>query len=410
MATPLAKVLKLPTALAILLAPALLLLSSPDRALAAGISVTPMLIEKSQRPNTSAEFSFSVRANDKTDITLRPYDMAQLATGYMGFSETAPSKNKGQEPRLELETTRLTLPKEKAVKVSGKIKLPSRARGTWLFAVMVQEVAPEKQKKGISIAVRYAVVIKVTVIGKKYRARGRFEEIRLARHDGRLILSGLLTNTSPQDYRVESIAQVRGADNRLVETVRLRSKAAWQKEEALTWIFPAAQVRLFAPLKKLTQPGTYRLRIFNRLGSRGQTVVTQTLHVRPEDVQGPPGKTKPSGPLIAVNPDPIPVKVRKDLTAFSVFTLSNLAQGTVEVRFPVQPSVSGGESRADFAFLPQELQILPGRKKRVILKQRLDRVSPGKAQVFQAEFRLADGEAQPLPIHARIEPEQKKRG
>ena len=147
MTTTLARVLKLSFQLAIFLTFAFLLFPGPDRALATEISVTPMLIEKSQRPNTSAEFSFSVRANDKTDITLRPYDMAQLATGYMGFSETAPSKNKGQEPRLELETTRLTLPKEKAVKVSGKIKLPSRARGTWLFAVMVEEVTPENEKK-----------------------------------------------------------------------------------------------------------------------------------------------------------------------------------------------------------------------------------------------------------------------
>ena len=167
------------------------------------ISVNPMLVELKQRPNSRKNFSFSIRSDKATEVQLKLFDMSQQLSGYMGFQEKQNQPGKRLPATIRLERTRITLPPEKSVTVRGQLRLSARVRGTQLFAVMVEEVKPKNDKKGIAINVRYAVVIKVNVLGRRSREIGKIETVTIEKNkSGKLILVGIHTNNSSQDYRV----------------------------------------------------------------------------------------------------------------------------------------------------------------------------------------------------------------
>ncbi|MEE8396953.1 MAG: hypothetical protein V3S29_12920 [bacterium] len=370
---------------------------------AAEISVTPMLIELHPSPGKKAKFSFSLRSEEKTKVKLRIFDLAQQATGYMGFNEISAEKTGRNANPIELEKTSIQLPGKKPVQVKGQINLPRRVRGTQLFAVMVEEERPKDQRGGITINVRYAVVIKVDVKGRRYREVGKFDGLALVREkDGTLVLAGMLFNGSPQDYHVKSFAQIRDLDNKLDETVELRSKAAWQKKEKRSRIFPGARVRLLGPVRKVTQPGGYRVRVLNRLGKRGQTVTRTEMLFGPELLGGgtPPAPTL--GPLVEVTPNPIPATLRRNNSSFSVFTLVNRGSETVTVHLPAAGASGDGSAAERFSFIPRKLQIPAGKKKRVVLKQQFSGQPRLGERIFQTTIQQAGGTPQPMAIRVLL--------
>lgn len=388
-----------------------LTVSSAIPAQAAEISVTPMLIELEQKPNSKNSFSFYVRSTEKTNVRLRLFDMSQQVTGYMGFKELPAGKAARPMSRITLDEETLRLPAGRAIQVTGKVHLARKVRGTQLFAVMVEEERPQEKRKGISISVRYAVVVKVNVKGRRHREIGKFDELSLVREkDGTLLLTGILSNNSPQDYNVKSFAQIRGLDNRLVETIELRSKAAWQKKEKHSRIFPGARVRLMGPVRKITKAGIYRVRVLNRLGKRGQAVTRQELRFEPDLFRGitPPGSSV--GTLVQVTPSPIPATVRRNHSTFSVFTLANAGSEAVTVKLPVQGADAGAGAAQTYSFIPQELQILPGRKKRVVLKQQFSGQPDLGERIFKAEVAPPGGAAQTLAIRVVLKRREGKGG
>ena len=358
---------------------------------AADIRVSPMLIELEQKPNTKVEFSFNVQSDQRTTAKLQIFDIAQQETGYMGFMEPVSDRNNISGLRVELDKTRISLSKNKTVTVKGRISIPRKAMGTKLAAIIVEEDQPDTGNNGISVRIRYAVVVKIHITGRAVRERGTFGNVIPAKVDGHLLLSGILTNTSGVDYRVESIAQIRGLDNRLIEKIELKSEAAWQRQEDKTRIFPGARVRLLGQIRKITAPGTYKLRIIHRLGKRGQIVSSQEIIIETDHLSMAQEENSADQPAVVVNPNPIPVKLRKDRSAFSIFTLTNNDGEPVTVRFD-----SGQETEHDlrdrnFEFVPDVLVIAAGRKKRVILKQQFGDTTPENMPVFLARYERSDG-------------------
>ncbi len=370
----------------------------------AELSVSPLLIEMTQQPNSEKAFSFSVHAKSRGKINITPYHMAQQESGHVEFFAGSPGKRDPKSPFVLLEKTTMSVPADRPVVVKGKVVLPRRIRGTRLFAVMVEEGDTESKANGIRVNVRYAVIIRVKIAGKHARERGRFDGIRIEKVDGKPMISGVLTNLSLQDYRVRSQLQLRDKNNRLLERIELKSASTWKNGDERSLIFPGARVRLLGRLEKVTRPGTYKMRIVNRLGQRGQVVVSRDIEIGPEHLAKPSPSLKNSDPAgsVQVTPNPVPVKWRRDRTAFSVFTLINTREKPVVVRLP--SGESDGDRVEQFSFIPREVRLAARGRGRVILKQRHVGSDPKAQQTFTAQVVDENGVSTPLEIRAVSKP------
>ena len=358
------------------------------------LAVTPMLIEMAPKPRTSNPFSFSVNADKATTVRLELYDMAQQQSGYMAFSEPLGSKKQSAAAWVHLDQETLKLSGSEPGKVTGKIKVPSSARGTRLVAVMVEE-SKEDSLQGIVVSIRYAVILRIAVEGKGGRNRGRFSDLTLENAADGLLLTGIFTNQSRQDFPVRSQAQIRGPDNRLLERVILKADSAWQKQEEETRIFPGATVRLHGRVQKLTQPGLYTVRTIHRLGKRGQLVWTKKLMVTPRHLKRTTGKTVQHKKGVRVLETPVPLTLRRDNSSLSTLTLLNNGKGAVHIRFLNEWA---SEQLVGIRFFPDSLGLASGGKSRVLLKQQFKKGLAPTGSVLLAQIIDADGSSRLLKI------------
>ncbi len=376
----------------------LMILAMANIGKGAELSVSPMLIEIEQRPNSEHAFSFSVHAKSSGEIKLTPFGMAQQESGHMEFFAASPGKRESKGPFVLLEKSNLNITANRPVVVKGKVVLPRRVRGTKLFAVMVEEGESESKANGIRINVRYAVIIKVKIAGKHVRERGQFDGIRIEKVNGKPMISGVLSNVSLQDYRVRSHLQLRDGNNRLLERIELKSAATWKNGDERSLVFPGAKVRLMGRLEKVTRPGSYRMRIVNRLGRRGQVVVSGEIEIKPEHLAEalPPSVVSRNPNPVRVTPNPIRIKWRKDRTAFSVLTLVNTQVKAVLVRLPSGPT--DGNRTGGYTFVPREVRLAGKGRGRVILKQKQVGSMVNAQQTFTAEVVDESGVSTPLEI------------
>lgn len=371
----------------------------------AEFSVSPMLIEMEQKPNSKKGFSFSVHAKKRGKIKLTPYGMVQKETGHMEFFQSRPGQRKSNTAYLVLQKNSITVTAKRPALIKGKVILPRRVRGTHLFAVMVEEDSSTLDKKGIRINVRYAVVIKVNVKGRKIRERGKMRPLALKRDKKGLLISGLLINDSLQDYRVLAEVQVRDKDNQLLERIHLKSFASWKNGEKTSRIFPGAKVLLLGRITKITQPGVYSLFAVSRLGKRGQIVTRQKIHVTPAMLVNIPKVSRGSLAKVTYSPETLKLTARADGSALTFLLFHNPSGHKVEVNFPANERNRAGA----YTFFPKTMTLRKGGKKRVLLKQQLSGLKAGMSLSYSIEVVTDGGKSYRLNIPAIVQSRSRKK-
>lgn len=249
-------------------------------------AVNPMMIDIEAKPNNIAEFDFSVIAKGNGKIKVTPYAMAQLETGHMGF-EGMENNKESSAHWLRFEKNSYTLRKDQNQVVKGAIRIPSRAVGSHLAAVMVEEDLPPNSTKGVVVKVRYAVILNIKVVGrsKMSRTKTSFANVAFNKIDSGVQFEALFTNNSNFADWVYSEVQIRNEQRRLVARFPMKTESAWQRQDVGSRVYPNAKVRLMGLVKEQIEPGEYTIIVRNKFGKRTQPTFKQTIQVTEEDLE-----------------------------------------------------------------------------------------------------------------------------
>ncbi|GAA4651041.1 hypothetical protein GCM10023116_33240 [Kistimonas scapharcae] len=241
--------------------------------MASGIAVSPLIIELKSESSDTVPFEFTISGKEKAKkVRLSVYDMKQQNTGHMGFIETLNDNNQSKAAWVRLEKDEYTIKKDASIQVPGKIKIPPRSPGNHLVAVMVEELKENASQQGISINVRYAVILNITVEDNKRRPRVKtdFQQLELVKLNDRLMLMGDFANLSQHEGFLQSEVQIRDQDRKLVERVRLMTESAWQRQDPASRVFPGSNVKVFGFISRELDEGDYEFKVRNRFSDKTQ--------------------------------------------------------------------------------------------------------------------------------------------
>ena len=342
---------------------------------AAEFAVSPMLIEIDAKPDQVKDFTFNIRANSAGRVMLRPFDMRQEKSGHMGFVEADLSRKEIAASWVSLKKDRYRLRNGEDVHVAGKIKIPRKTHGTYLVSVMVEEDRSDSEQTGIAVSVRYAVILKVNVKGRRDRAKSKITDIDLLAYKGKLILSGMIANQSKSDHWVKATGQIRDGMGRLVEKVTMKTQSAWERNDPKSRLFPGAVVDLVGPIGKLNKPGEYHLLLQTRLGKHGQPSIRKKFVVTKEQLLAANVVIADENQMLAMSPGKLKARLRKNNTTFSSFTITNNGKDEVALDFPQWSDDSAIDMAnikglTHYEFVPKNLVLAPNQRHSIILKQR----------------------------------------
>lgn len=365
--------------------------------LAADFAVSPMMIELEGVERSTHDFEFSIFGRDDARIKLDLFDMSQLETGYMGFIKADTDNNESMANWIDLERTSYDVREGETTTVRGRLTVPARAAGTYLVGVMVEEDIPEDEQGGITVRVRYAVVLNMRVEGtRNARIKSSFEELVAVEQEDGIYLQGMFNSEATTDEWLVSQVQIRDAENRLVERVELKTESAWQRQDPASRVFPGANVRLFGKLTEEVPTGDYNILVRNRFADKSQPVYRDTIRlISSETEESEETSTEASeGQAVELTPSEVAVDVRSNGTSFSTFFITNNSDTELTVELPSELDDLAAKGIKEFQFYPASMVIAPNQKTRVVLKQtHLDAVAYGDivfpARVFSDSEEIA---------------------
>ena len=346
-------------------------------AFAADFAVSPMMIEMEGVERSTHDFEFSIFGRDDARIKLDLFEMNQLETGYMGFIKAEDDANESMTNWIELERKNYDVREGETTTVRGSLTVPARAAGTYLVGVMVEEDIPEEEQGGITVRVRYAVVLNMRVAGSRNaRVKSSFEELVAVNQEDGIYLQGMFDSEATTDEWLVSQVQIRDANNRLVERVEMKTESAWQRQDPASRVFPGAKVRLFGKLTEDVVSGDYKVLVRNRFADKSQPVYRDTIRLEADssDQELADGSTDASTegsekPTVEMSPAAVAVDIRQNGTSFSTFFLTNNSDAELTVELPKELGDLESKGIKDFQFYPDALVIAPNQKTRVVLKQ-----------------------------------------
>lgn len=361
-----------------------LLLSNVANAL--NLSVSPLLIEMNVKPKFKYKINFNVTSNADGKFKLSIYNMSQKKTGQMLFMENEESKAKGKAKGkskgssiyswIKLEKLSYNVKKGETINVKGTLQVPKSAKGTFLAAIMVEEDKNTNKATGIGFSVRYAVIIAINVeTRKKIKFQANMGELEVANEDGKLTLKSTIENLSKHEFRINSLAQIRDSDGKLVEKVSLKSKSAWQRKDDTSRIFPRGNVELFGVVKSIRKPGKYKILFRNKVGHQRLPAKRKTINITQDQL---PSVTRVDlNKALKQYPYPLVISPRKDGKSFSSLKFKN--NSDVTIRVDLQNKHTSTDKPGAYYFLPDKFSIKPHFSKKTILQKR--HLSPVKKQV-----------------------------
>ncbi|WP_330925149.1 hypothetical protein [Candidatus Sororendozoicomonas aggregata] len=268
-------------------------------AMASGLAVSPLVVEIKTAPGKQSHFTFNVTGKKKQKIKLTVQDMSQLETGHMGFMEVGqinPALSKISWVNLEKDI--YSLRQDQTITIKGTVKPPTKTSGNHVVAVMVEEYKEEDEKQGISVNVRYAVIVNIVVIDKKRKARlkSSFYNFELVRLDEKLMVMGDFVNKSAFEGQLKSEVQIRNADRKMVAKVAMKTESSWQRQDEASRVFPSAQVKVFGFIETDLSYGEYEFKVRNRFSGKTQpsfkTKITYDENIRQILRKVPPEEKK----------------------------------------------------------------------------------------------------------------------
>jgi len=252
-------------------------------------AVSPLVLNVDGVKNRPVPFEFTVKAKKAGQVSLKIFDLMQMETGHMGFVEGEEKNKESKQNWVKLETTGFALKDEEYSVVKGYVTVPSRAKGKHLAAIMVEEVKPESDKKGIDVNVRYAVVIKIDTSdkGKKVRVKTSFDSLTVVKKDNTWIFEGWFENKGQAEGQLMAELQLRDENRRLVGNITMKTLSAWQRREEGSMVYPGSKVKVFGTLEELIDDGAYTVRVKNKFNGKTQSIFKETITIDATAMQVP---------------------------------------------------------------------------------------------------------------------------
>ena len=351
-------------------------------------AVSPMLIDFKSRPGTRESFEISVMGKQPGKIMLSTYAMTQQESGHMSFVESGfnPEEHKAVN-WIRFEHKNYELLRDETTIIRGVIEIPRNERGTYLAAVMIEEVTGPSTAN-ISIKVRYAVILNINISHPSGRLKTAFDSLNLFDRDGVTFIEGYFTNQNPFMGMLDSQVQIRDRDRRLVARLSLKTESAWQRGDKASRVYPGARVKVVARLKSGPPSGDYNILVRNKLSGKGLPIYRQEIAYRsslrrePDDFE-----------LLRVTPERIIVSPRRSGLSYTSIAVSNNLDQSVSIDLPEGTDRDAGIEY--FEFIPSHILLKPGMRQHVLLKQRHlpDIEYPGRKFVLAATFESGDQHA-----------------
>lgn len=332
---------------------------------AAEFAVSPMLIELDGAANVRQPFQFNVFGKSAGNVKLSVQSLRQQPTGHMDFVADTSAAN-DMAAWVRLETNGFAVKEGETRTINGELTVPRGAQGTYLAAVMVEEQRPESDT-GVTVNVRYAVILTLDVAGPRRRVVTSFDHLQLSEQDDRHFIEARFVNSSAEDHDLLSELQLRDSNNRLVARIPLRTQSAWQRGEAASRVFPGAEVIVYGEVPPSLLAGDYVAMVRNQFGGRAQPTFRTDVNLPVTAFASQSSEDSSlSGPITV---KASAVRLRPDGQAMMTFTLKNQSNSVADIAFPQQgdTAVANVES---YQFLPEAISLAPGQQRTVMLRQR----------------------------------------
>lgn len=357
-------------------------------------AVSPMMIELESVNRSTEEFSFTLFGKSNTNVKLSLFNMNQLESGYMGFTEATLEDINSIAHWITLDNERYRLRDGEAIQVNGRIKVPGKAAGTHLIAIMIEEDLPEEVKGGVRVKIRYAVIVNVRVEGRKGRVQSSFEEFVVVEKEDGLYLQASFTNKASTDEWLYSEVQLRDEANHLLERVELKTESSWERNDAGSRVFPNAKVFVYGRISKVFKTGHYRVLARNDFGGRTQAIYRDLIHLVAKEAEAnknqPRSSEGASLSSIEISSGSIDVEIRKNGTSFSSFTLRNNTAEVINIGLPDTLENPTDLGISDFQFYPKALTLRAYQSSKIVLKQNHINTADYGNIVYQARVETGD--------------------
>ena len=356
----------------------LLAVSTASPAIAGEFAISPMVIDIDAKPGSKQEFSFNVHGKKTGNVRVYFSHMEQQSTGHMDFKDMN-AIDAEFVSWIKLDKDSFFVPQGETITVTGEIEIPRKTNGSRLLAIMVEEEKPVNTK-GISINVRYAVILNLDIQGKKTRAYGAFTDLKIEEQNDRHYVSGWFQNTSSVDEILSSEIYIRDASRRLVEKVILKTKSAWQRGDFASLVYPDGKVKVYGLIDKEIENGTYSLMARNRFGGRVLPSIRQEAIV--SGIEKIQEEVAQNDREVRVVPNPVLVSMKSSGGGFSMVRIINPLDEEIVITFPDNHP----QLHDSFRFSPSELTIAAGATGIATLRQSAFDALPAKV-TFDARIK-----------------------
>lgn len=337
----------------------------------AEIAVSPLIINLVGEAGTRLPFQFQVanRSNMPSYLDLSFVEIHQQENGMMDFSDD------GNHTLIEGQNTfpgwfefadrprRLEL--GKVTKIKGIINIPRNMEGSYVTALIVQEKPRENELKAISLTVRYAIVVNLTIGERPKRANSTFDQLTFQIINNKPVLTALFSNDSQFIGSFISTVKIRNANRKLVSKVVLKTESAWARGDEHSIVYPGASVTLVAPLNFSIEDKSHQLVVQNKFNNRAQTSYRKNVIFSMPDTTAGRKRVVHSTPYF--QPSYLTVKRRSDGTATSSLIIHNPLSEPLNVDFTNATDLEAWSG--EFKMVPPKLTLGAGKSARIILRQ-----------------------------------------
>lgn len=243
-------------------------------------AVSPLVINIEGDKNKRIPFEFTIKAKKAGDVVLKVFDLQQIETGHMGFIEGDKTNKESKINWIKLNDEDFSIKQNDFVIARGDIKIPATAKGQHLAAIMVEEKPDPAKAQGVTVSVRYAVVLKIDAqSGKVQRVRTKtiFENLSFKKIEQGWEFEGFFENQSDMEGNLTAELQLRGSDKKLVGKLNLKTLSAWQRSEEGSMVYPGSKVKIYGVLPEDIADGVYQVRVKNKFNDRTQPIFSNEI-------------------------------------------------------------------------------------------------------------------------------------
>ena len=362
------------------------------------IGVRPMSIDLVLKPAKKGEFQIDVCSTSSKDtpVHLSLFDAMQKEDGSLNFVQ------EGQSPYsaagwIKLNKTDFIVRGGETVTVKGVITVPRGYSGSRVATIMV-EPGYEKKATGVSIKVRYAVVLRVNIAGVAVREKAKIQELALVNEKGAPVIETFIANHCEINFNAEGDVVIRDENTRLVERVTLYSKSKEKNKDPVCRIYPGARVAFVGRPAMPLPPGSYTLSASMKYGRRGRLSAKHEFTVKEGEFDF--AGMAPTGLNYLIEPSSIEAKIPAGGSKYNVISITNQEEEDINFKLKVADYEGAKEGKNSFSCADwislgsAEFTIKPRRTHRVPVKIKVPAgVTGGRYARILAKASFAGGEA-----------------